>query len=123
MNAVKTDKAPAAIGPYSQGIDLGTLFYSSGQIPVNPETGEIPEGIEAQTRQALTNLQEVLKAGGFGMGQVVKTLVFLSDLNDFAAMNEIYASFFNEPYPARSCVQVAGIPKGAKIEIEAIAAR
>ena len=123
MNAVKTDKAPAAIGPYSQGIDLGSLFYSSGQIPVNPETGEIPEGIEAQTRQALTNLQEVLKAGGFGMGQVVKTLVFLSDLNDFAAMNEIYASFFNEPYPARSCVQVAGIPKGAKIEIEAIAAR
>ena len=123
MKQISTDKAPSAIGPYSQGIDLGSLLYPSGQIPINPETGEIPATIEAQTAQSLENVRAILAAAGLGMGDVVKTLVFLSDLNDFAAMNEVYAQFFEAPYPARSCVQVAGIPKGAKVEIEVIAAR
>ena len=123
MKQLSTDKAPSAIGPYSQGIDLGSLLYTSGQIPINPETGEIPATIEAQTAQSLENVRAILAAAGLGMGDVVKTLVFLSDLNDFAAMNEVYAQFFAAPYPARSCVQVAGIPKGAKVEIEVIAAR
>ena len=123
MKAIQTEQAPAAIGPYSQGIDLGHVVYTSGQIPVNPQTGEIPATIEEQTAQALRNAQAVLEAAGLSMENVVKTLVFLSDLGEFAAMNEVYASFFRQPYPARSCVQVAAIPKGAKVEIECIALR
>jgi len=123
MKVIQTQKAPAAIGPYSQGIDLGHMVYTSGQIPVNPQTGEIPATIEEQTAQALNNAKAVLEAAGLSMDNVVKTLVFLSDLGEFAAMNEVYASFFQQPYPARSCVQVAAIPKGAKVEIECIAVR
>lgn len=123
MKAIQTDKSPAAIGPYSQAIDLGNVVYTSGQIPVNPETGEIPATIQEQTTQALQNAKAVLEAAGLSMNNVVKTLVFLSDLGEFAAMNEVYASFFQQPYPARSCVQVAAIPKGAKVEIECIAVR
>ena len=123
MKEVQTQKAPAAIGPYSQGISFGSVVYTSGQIPVNPQTGEIPATIEEQTAQSLRNAQAVLEAAGFTMNNVVKTLVFLSDLGEFAAMNEVYASFFQQPYPARSCVQVAAIPKGAKVEIECIAVR
>ncbi len=123
MKEVQTQKAPAAIGPYSQGISFGSVVYTSGQIPVNPQTGEIPATIEEQTAQSLRNAQAVLEAAGFTMDNVVKTLVFLSDLGEFAAMNEVYASFFQQPYPARSCVQVAAIPKGAKVEIECIAVR
>ena len=123
MKVIETPNTPAAIGPYSQGLDLGNLVFFSGQIPVNPATGEIPATIEEQTHQAMKNVQAVLEAAGLTTKNVVKTLIFLADLNDFAAMNEIYESYLQKPYPARSCVQVAGIPKGAKVEIECIAAR
>ncbi|MBE6594329.1 MAG: RidA family protein [Ruminococcaceae bacterium] len=123
IKQIATDKAPAAIGPYSQGLDLGNMVFVSGQIPVNPETGAIPEDVEAQAVQSLTNLKNVLAAAGLGMENVVKTVVFLSDLADFAVVNKIYESFFKAPFPARSCVQVAAIPKGCKLEIECIAVR
>lgn len=123
MKQVSTNKAPAAIGPYSQAIDLGNMVFLSGQIPIDPATGVMPEGVEAQAKQVLTNIQNILAEAGLTMANVVKTTVFLSDLGDFAAVNEVYASFFAEPYPARSCVQVAAIPKGAKVEIETIAVR
>ncbi len=123
MQAIKTDKAPAAIGPYSQGMDLGTLVYLSGQIPIDPATGIMPDSIEDQTRQVMENVKAMLAEAGLTLAHVAKTMIFLSDLADFAAMNEVYASFLSEPYPARSCVQVAGIPKGAKVEIECIATR
>ena len=121
MEVISTKKAPAAIGPYSQGLKVGNLVFVSGQIPVNPETGIMAEGIEAQAKQSLTNLQNILKEAGLSLNNVVKTTVFLSNLNDFAAVNAVYETFFTAPYPARSCVQVAGIPKGAKVEIECIA--
>ena len=121
MEVISTKKAPAAIGPYSQGLKVGNLVFVSGQIPVNPETGVMAEGIEAQAKQSLTNLQNILKEAGLSLNNVVKTTVFLSNLNDFAAVNAVYETFFTAPYPARSCVQVAGIPKGAKVEIECIA--
>lgn len=121
---VSTANAPAAIGPYSQAIDLGSLVITSGQIPLDPATGTFPEGIRAQTRQALTNVKSILEAAGLGMDAVVKTTVFLKDMNDFAAMNEVYASFFTEgQYPARSAVEVARLPKDAMVEIEVIAAK
>ena len=123
IKQIVTDKAPAAIGPYSQGLDLGNMVFVSGQIPVDPETGAIPEDVEAQAVQSLTNLKNVLAAAGLGMENVVKTVVFLSDLADFAVVNKIYESFFKAPFPARSCVQVAAIPKGCKLEIECIAVR
>ncbi|MBE6555581.1 MAG: RidA family protein [Ruminococcaceae bacterium] len=123
MKQIATDKAPAAIGPYSQGLDLGNLVFVSGQIPVDPATGKMPEAVEEQAVQALTNLKNVLAAAGLGMECVVKTVVFLADLADFATVNRIYESFFKAPFPVRSCVQVAAIPKGAKLEIECIAAR
>ena len=123
MKQISTNKAPAAIGPYSQGIDLGNMVFVSGQIPVNPETGAMPETVEEQAVQALTNLKNVLASAGLGMENVVKTVVFLADLADFAVVNGIYESFFKAPFPARSCVQVAAIPKGAKLEIECIATR
>ena len=121
MEVISTKNAPAAIGPYSQGLKVGNFVFVSGQIPVNPETGVMAEGIEAQAKQSLTNLQNILKEAGLSLNNVVKTTVFLSDLNDFATVNAVYETFFAAPYPARSCVQVAGIPKGAKVEMECIA--
>ncbi|MBR1504832.1 MAG: RidA family protein [Prevotella sp.] len=123
MNAIKTEKAPAAIGPYSQAIEVGGLVFASGQLPIDPKTGTFPEGIKAQTRQALTNAQEILKAAGTNMKHVVKTTVLLADIADFAAMNEVYAEFFTEPYPARSAFAVKSVPKGALVEIECIASK
>lgn len=121
---ISTANAPAAIGPYSQAIDLGSLVITSGQIPLDPATGTLPEGIRAQTRQSLTNVKSILEAAGLGMDAVVKTTVFLKDMNDFAAMNEVYASFFTEGrYPARSAVEVARLPKDALVEIEVIAVK
>lgn len=119
---IHTDKAPAAIGPYSQAIHIGQLLFTSGQVPIDPETGAIVEGgIQEQARQSLNNIKAILNAAGTNMGAVVKTTVFLQDMNDFAAMNEVYAQFFQEPYPARSAVQVGRLPKDALVEIEAIA--
>ena len=116
-----TSNAPAAIGPYSQGIRAGNMVFCSGQIPVNPATGLIPEGIQAQTRQAMENVLAVLAEAGATAENIVKTTVFLQDMNDFAAMNEVYATFFPGAAPARSAVQVARLPKDCPIEIEAIA--
>ena len=118
---IATDKAPAAIGPYSQAIEIGNLVFTSGQIPVNPATGEIPEGVEAQAEQAFTNIRELLAAAGTSIENVIKTTVFIKDMNDFGKINEIYAKFFTGAYPARSCVEVARLPKDVLIEIEAIA--
>lgn len=119
---VSTDQAPAAIGPYSQGIKVGNLVFTSGQIPLDPATGTFPEGIQAQARQSLTNVKAILAEAGASMDQVIKTTVFLKDMNDFAAMNEVYATFFTEgKYPARSAVEVARLPKDVLVEIEAIA--
>ena len=119
---IHTDSAPAAIGPYSQAIQIGDLLFVSGQVPIDPSTGAIVEGdIKAQAQQSLNNLKAILNAAGTNMGAVVKTTVFLADMNDFAAMNEVYAQFFQEPFPARSAVQVGRLPKDAKVEIEAIA--
>ncbi len=119
---IHTDKAPAAIGPYSQAIQIGQLLFTSGQIPIDPETGALVEGgIQEQTRQSLNNIKAILNAAGTNMGAVVKTTVFLQDMNDFAAMNEVYAQFFQEPYPARSAVQVGRLPKDALVEIETVA--
>lgn len=117
---IHTEKAPAAIGPYSQAIDLGELIYTSGQIPVAPD-GSISEDISEQTRQALENLKAVVEAAGSSFEKVVKTTVFITDMAQFGAINAVYAEFFSEPYPARSCVQVAALPKGVSIEIEAVA--
>ena len=120
--ALHTEKAPAAIGPYSQGVRSGNTIYVSGQLPINPETGEFAgDDIRTQTRQSLTNIREILAAAGADMSTVVKTTVLLQDIADFAAMNEVYAEFFSEPYPARAAFQAAAIPKGAKVEIEAVA--
>ena len=121
---IATEAAPAAIGPYSQAIAAGSLVFTSGQIPIDPATGVFPEGIEAQTRQSLTNVKAILEAAGLTMDSVVKTTVFLSDMNNFGAMNEVYATFFTEgSYPARSAVEVARLPKDALVEIEVIAAK
>ena len=122
MNAISTTKAPAAIGPYSQAVYVGNLVYTSGQIPIDPATGTIVEGgIKEQTRQSLTNVKAILESAGLTMGNVVKTTVFLADMNDFAEMNSVYSEFFAEPYPARSAVAVKALPKGALVEIEVIA--
>ena len=123
MKTIKTEKAPAAIGPYSQAIEANGLVFVSGQLPICPETGTFPEGIQAQTRQSLTNAKAILEAAGLTMQHVVKTTVLLADINDFAAMNEVYAEFFAEPFPARSAFAVKAVPKGALVEIECIAAR
>ena len=123
IKRISTDKAPAAIGPYSQALDTGNMLFISGQIPIDPATGAMPETVEEQAKQVLTNIQNILAEAGLTMANVVKTSVFLSDLGDFAKVNEVYASFFAEPYPARSCVQVAAIPKGAAVEIETIAVK
>ena len=119
---VNTNQAPAAIGPYSQAIALNGLVITSGQLPIDPATGAFPEGIAEQTRQSLTNVKAILAEAGVTMDQVVKTTVFLSDMNNFGAMNEVYATFFSEGnYPARSAVEVARLPKDALVEIEVIA--
>lgn len=118
---IATDKAPAAIGPYSQAIEVNGMIYTSGVIPVVPDTGEIPEGSAAQAKQALENLKHLLEAAGSGMGEVVKTTVFIKEMNDFGAINEVYQGYFPEPYPSRSCVEVARLPKDVMLEIEAIA--
>lgn len=120
MKVIATNKAPAAIGPYSQGYEVNGFIFSSGQIPVNPETGEIPEGIEAQAEQSCKNVGAVLEAAGAGYDQVVKTTCFLTDMADFAAFNEVYAKYFTSK-PARSCVAAKALPKGVLCEIEAIA--
>lgn len=124
MKAIHTTQAPAAIGPYSQAIEVNGFVFASGQIPINPATGEFVEGgIQEQTRQALTNASNILKQAGTDLGHVVKTTVFLSSITDFAAMNEIYAQFFTEPYPARSAVAVKDLPKGALVEVEVLAVK
>ena len=121
---INTSAAPTAIGPYSQAIQVGNLVYTSGQIPINPATNSFVEGgIKEQTRQSLSNVQAILKEAGLNMGNVIKTTVFMADMNDFAAMNEVYAEFFAAPYPARSAVAVKTLPKGALVEIEVIAAK
>ncbi|SFW34368.1 2-iminobutanoate/2-iminopropanoate deaminase [Prevotellaceae bacterium HUN156] len=122
MKVISTKKAPAAIGPYSQAIRVGNLVYTSGQIPIDPTTGAFAEGgIKEQTRQSLNNVKAILAEEGLSLNNVVKTTVFMADMNDFADMNSVYAEFFTEPYPARSAVAVKSLPKGALVEIEVIA--
>ncbi|MBR2237731.1 MAG: RidA family protein [Prevotella sp.] len=119
---ISTTKAPAAIGPYSQAIQVGNLVYTSGQLPIDPATGNFPEGgIKEQTRQSISNIQAILQEAGLTMGSVIKTTVFMADMNDFADMSSVYAEFFSEPYPARSAVAVKSLPKGALVEIEVVA--
>ena len=121
--SISTSAAPTAIGPYSQAVESGPLVFVSGQLPVDPATGEIPDGAAAQAERAFANVRAILAAADLGPEHVVKTTVFLADLADSAAVNEVYARTFTAPFPARSCVQVAAIPKGARLEVEAIAAR
>ena len=121
---ISTSQAPAAIGPYAQAVETNGLVITSGQLPIAPATGAFPEGIQAQTRQSLTNVKAILTEAGTDMDHVLKTTVFLSDMNNFAAMNEVYATFFTEgSYPSRSAVEVARLPKDALVEIEVIAAK
>ena len=120
---IATTAAPAAIGPYSQAIDLGNMVFISGQIPVNPATGEIPEGIKAQTAQSIANIKAILAEAGLTIDNVVKTTVFLADMADFTAMNEVYAESFTAPFPARSAVAVRELPKQVLVEIDTIAVR
>lgn len=124
MKQIATEKAPAAIGPYSQAIEHAGFIYVSGQIPTDPETGAFVEGgVEAQTRQCLTNLGNILREAGSSYSSVIKTTVFLADMGDFAAMNGVYAEFFTAPYPARAAVAVKDLPKGALVEVECVACR
>ena len=122
--AIHTASAPAAIGPYSQGVAAGNTAYISGQLPIDPATGEFAgPDIVSQTRQSLLNMKAILEANGMTMADVVKTTVLLADIAEFGAMNQVYAEFFSEPYPARAAFQVAALPKGAKVEIEAVAVK
>ena len=123
INQITSPDAPAAIGPYSHAIDTGTMIFASGQLPLDATTGTMPEGAAAQTAQSLTNVKAVLAAAGVGMDAVVKTTVYLADMADFGAMNEVYEGFFAAPFPARSCFQVARLPKDAAVEIEVVAIR
>ena len=124
MKVFNSDLAPAAKGPYSQAIEVNGFIFASGQIPIDPHTGKMVEGgVAEQTRQALINAAHVLEEAGLGLSSVVKTTVFLTDMADFAAMNEVYASFFKAPYPARSAVAVKALPKGALVEVECVAAK
>lgn len=121
---IHTNNAPAAIGPYSQAIEAGNMIFASGQIPIDPSTGNFVEGgIKEQTRQSLTNAQNILREAGTDLAHVVKTTVFLSDMDNFGAMNEVYAEFFTQPFPARSAVAVKTLPKGALVEVECIAVK
>ena len=124
MKALHSDNAPKAVGPYSQAIEANGFVFASGQLPIDPATNAFVEGgVKEQTRQSLTNAQSVLKAAGLDLSHVIKTTVFLSDMADFAAMHEVYAECFNEPYPARSAIAVKTLPKNALVEVECIAAR
>ncbi|KES19442.1 reactive intermediate/imine deaminase [Gilliamella apicola] len=123
---IQTEKAPAAIGPYVQAVDLGNMLFASGQIPLVPETGEMPDCVKEQAKQSLANVKAIITSAGYQVSNIVKTTIFLADMNDFAAVNAVYEAFFienNAGFPARSCVQVARIPKDAKVEIEVIAAK
>ena len=122
-NVIRTDKAPAAIGPYSQAIEVNNMVFTSGLIPVDPATGNIPEGSQAQAEQAFKNLSNLLEAAGTSTANVIKTTVFIKEMNDFGAINEVYAKYFPEPYPSRSCVEVARLPKDVMLEGEAIATK
>ena len=124
MKSVHSEQAPKAVGPYSQAIELNGFVFASGQLPIDPITGQFPEGgIREQTRQSILNAQSVLNAAGLGLSNVVKTTVYLSDMDNFAAMNEVYAEFFQEPYPARSAVAVRTLPKNALVEVECMASK
>ena len=120
---VKTDRAPGAIGPYSQGIQAGNMYFFSGQLPLDPQTGVMPETIQEQTKQSLENIKGLLESQELSLADVVKTTVYLDNINDFAAMNEVYAEYFGEPYPARSAIEVGKLPKDALVEIEVIAVK
>lgn len=119
---VVSKNAPGAIGPYSQGIKSGNMIFVSGQLPIDMATGKFPEGIKEQTEKSIANVKAVLEAGGSSLDKVVKTTVFLSDMNNFGAMNEVYSAHFKAPFPARSCVEVARLPKDALVEVEVVAA-
>lgn len=121
MKTISTPNAPAAIGPYSQAQVIGNLVFTSGQIGIDPATGLVPAGVEAQAEQVFRNVAALLEAAGTCIGKTVKTTVFIKDMNDFAAVNAIYAKYFTDPFPARSCVEVARLPKDVLIECEAIA--
>lgn len=123
ITPISTPKAPAAIGPYSQGIGMGNLVFTSGQLPINPETKAMPDDISEQARQSLSNVQAILEAAGAGLDTVIKVTIFLADMGDFAKVNAVYDTFFKQPYPARSCFAVAALPLGARVEIEAVAAK
>lgn len=121
---ISTKNAPAAIGPYSQAIEVNGMIFTSGMIPINPQTGELVTGsVEEQAEQAFTNLKALIEASGSAMDKVVKTVVFIQDMNDFAKINAIYEKYFTEPYPARSCVEVARLPKDVALEVEAVATK
>ena len=115
---INTDKAPAAVGPYVQAIKTGNMLFSSGQLGLIPETGTLPEGVKAQTRQSLANIQAILETAGFSKSDIVKTTVFIRDMNDFATVNAVYAEYFGDSKPARSCVEVSRLPKDGLVEIE-----
>lgn len=120
--AIQTENAPAAVGPYSQAIRFGDMIICSGQIPIDPQSGELLTGeVQAQTHRVMKNLQAVLEAAGAGLSKVVRTTIFLSNMDDFGKVNEVYASYFEEPFPARACVEVSRLPKGVDVEIDAIA--
>ena len=124
MKQIHTDNAPKALGPYSQAIEAGGMVFASGQVPIDPATDQfVSGGIKEQTRQSLTNARSILQQAGTDLSHVVKTTVFLADMADFAAMNEVYAEFFSQPYPARSAVAVKQLPKGALVEVECIAVK
>lgn len=124
MKQISTQNAPAAIGPYSQAIEVNGFVYASGQLPIDPATGAFPEGgVKEQTRQSLLNVKAVLEEAGLALSNVVKTTVYLADMGDFAAMNEVYSQFFAQPFSARSAIAVKALPKGALVEVEVVAAR
>ncbi len=123
MKQISTQNAPAAIGPYSQAIEVNGFVYASGQLPIDPATGAFPEGgVKEQTRQSLLNVKAILEEAGLALSNVVKTTVYLADMGDFAAMNEVYSQFFAQPFPARSAIAVKALPKGALVEVEVVAA-
>lgn len=124
MKQISTQNAPAAIGPYSQAIEVNGFVYASGQLPIDPATGAFPEGrVKEQTRQSILNVKAILEEAGLALSNVVKTTVYLADMGDFAAMNEVYSQFFVQPFPARSAIAVKALPKGALVEVEVVAAR
>lgn len=124
MKQISTQNAPAAIGPYSQAIEVNGFVYASGQLPIDPATGAFPEGgVKEQTRQSILNVKAILEDAGLALSNVVKTTVYLADMGDFAAMNEVYSQFFAQPFPARSAIAVKALPKGALVEVEVVAAR